>query len=277
MAKTEYVSFRRFAFAEPENKTFSSFNTLALGFGLRPWLSAYLFQPINVKAQEEIGRNAGVGDPNLMLVLGFKYDEGFRLVPEKESLDELMDWHMSVYASCSVPAGPTERKDGAGAPFAPDMQTGFGAPSPMIGVAVLKQLSGGVTWLADANYQHFFPHEYSFARYRFGGESRLGTAAAFRLFGSPSFRLDVVTELSGLHLQRDQESNAAGAMESLRSSGGTMLYGGAGLRSYVGPLSVAVAGKRAVLKSLNEQADQQGSEGLERFRLTLAVSFSTAL
>lgn len=77
-----------------------------------------------------------------------------------------------------MPVGPTERKDGAGAPFAPDMQTGFGTPSAMIGVAVLKRIPGGVTWLADANYQHFFAHEHSHARYRFGGESRVGTCTS---------------------------------------------------------------------------------------------------
>lgn len=98
-AKTEYASFQRFASAEPENKTFSSFNTPALGFGVKPWLSAWLFQPFDVKDQDAVGRNAGPGDPSLMLSLGFKYDEGLRLIPEKESLDELQDWHMSLFAS----------------------------------------------------------------------------------------------------------------------------------------------------------------------------------
>jgi hypothetical protein len=35
--------------------------------------------------------------------------------------------------------------------------------------------------------------------------------------------------------------------------------------------------KRAALKTLNEQADQQGSEGLERFRAALTLSYSTRL
>jgi hypothetical protein len=39
-----------------------------------------------VKAQDGIGTNAGIGDTTLMAALAFKYDEGLRLVPQKESL-----------------------------------------------------------------------------------------------------------------------------------------------------------------------------------------------
>ena len=105
MVKTEYVPFQRFAFAEPNNKSYSSFNMVALGIGVRPWMSVYVFQPLNVKEQGGIGRNAGAGDTNLMLSFGFKWDEGLRLVPEKESLDDLMDWHFSVWASSTLPVG----------------------------------------------------------------------------------------------------------------------------------------------------------------------------
>ena len=47
LVKTELVSFQarddRAAF--PEQKDIASFNVAALGFGITPWLSAYLFQP----------------------------------------------------------------------------------------------------------------------------------------------------------------------------------------------------------------------------------------
>ncbi len=277
MVKTEYVSFKRMSFAEPENKAYSSFNTLALGYGICPWLTAYVFQPFNVKEQDSIGRNVGPGDTNLMLVLGMKYDEGLRLVPEKESLDELMDWHFSLFLSSTLPVGPKENTDRNGQPFAPDMQTGFGTPSPMIGLAVLKQLSADVTWVTDTNYQHFFPHTYSFTRYQFGGEFRIDTALIYRLYGNKSFRADVAAELNGLHLQRDKERNDLGNMEGLQASGGAILYAGAGLRLYMGPVSAAFGLRRAALKSLNEQSEQQGSEGLENFRAAFALSFSTQL
>jgi len=275
MMKTEYVPFRKFAFAEPENKSYSSFNLFALGFGIRPWLSAYVFQPFNVKAGDGIGSNTGAGDPNLMLALGFKYDEGFRLVPEKESLDELMDWHFSLSLSSTLPLATTGHTDRAGAFFAPDMQLGFGSPAPAIGIAALKQLAADLTFLGEVNYQHFFPHTYSFTRYQFGGETRVNAAAVYRVYGKGSFRFDLSGELNFLHLQRDKERNDAGDMEALQASGGGILYAGLGTRLFYGPFSAAVGIRRAALKALNEAQDQQGSEGLERFRLAATLSYST--
>jgi hypothetical protein len=274
LTKSEFVSFQRRASAEPNNKDFSSFNMVALGFGIRPWLSAYVFQPFNVKSQDGVGRNAGPGDTNLMLSLGFKYDDGFRLVPEKESLDELTDWHFVLWAACTLPWGPTERTDDNGQPFAPDMQTGFGAPSPSIGLAVLKQIAPALTWLGEANYQHFFAHSYSFTRYQFGGETRLNTALVYRVWGHDRARLDAVAELGGLNLQRDREGGAGQPLSSLSGSGGSILYGGVGMRLMAGPFSAAVAVRRALAKQLNEGADQQGSEGLETVRVALSLSYS---
>jgi hypothetical protein len=277
MLKSETVSFQHRDFAEPENKDYSLFNMAALGYGILPWLSAYVFQPFNVKSQDSIGTNAGLGDTNLMLTFAFKYDEGLKVLPEKESLDELMDWHFMLWVSSTLPVGPIERDDDVGERFAPDMQTGFGAPSPAVGFAVLKQLSEDFTWLADVNYQHFFPYSYSYTRYCFGGETRLDTALTYRLVGAGSFRMDLVGELLGLNLQRDQERNESGDMEKLEASGGTMLYAGLGTRLFYGRLSAALGIRRAALKSLNEGSDQQGSEGLENFRAALTVSYSLGL
>jgi hypothetical protein len=277
MAKSEVVPYQQLAFAEPTNKEWSSFNTIAAGYGIRPWLSAFVFQPYNLKEQDGVGLNQGAGDTNLMLSLALKWDEGLRLVPEKESLDDLEDWHFSLWGSCTLPVGPTTHTDDHGAYFAPDMQTGFGSPSPALGVAVLKQLSRAVTWLAEASYQHFFPHTYPFTRYQFGGEARVNTAAVVRVHGAGRFRLDVSGELNGLHLQRDRERDASGAMAPLRATGGAVLYAGAGVRVYQGPVSVALGVRRAVLTDLNEQAEQQGSEGLEKFRATLTVSYATRI
>jgi hypothetical protein len=274
MLKTEYVPFRKFAHAEPENKDYSSFSMVGLGFGVRPWLSAYVFQPFNVKTGDGIGRNTGLGDPNLMLVLGFKYDEGFRLVPERESLDELMDWHFSLSLSSTLPLATTGHRDRAGAFFAPDMQLGFGSPSPAVGIAALKQLSPDLTFLAEVSYQHFFPNTYEFTSYQFGGETRLNTAVVYRAYGSGRFRVDLAGELNFLHLQRDKERNGAGEMESLQASGGGILYAGLGTRLFFGPFSAALGIRRAALKELNEAQDQQGSEGLEKLRLAGTLSYS---
>jgi hypothetical protein len=275
MGKSEYVSFLERAVAAPENKDHSSFNTLALGFGIRSWLSAYLFQPYSVKVADSLGRNDGFGDPSLMLVLAGKWDEGPRLVPERESLDELEDWHFSAWLSSTVPLASVDARDLRGEYFEPDMQTGFGAASPSAGIAATKQLGPDLTFLADASYQAFFAHTYAFTRYRFGDEIRLNAALAYRAFGRGALRVDVVPELNGLHLERDREESSDGVMAPLQASGGAILYAALGARVAYGSLSAALGIRRAAATALNESAEQQGSEGLEAFRASLALGWFT--
>lgn len=272
MLKSELVPFEHLAHAEPENKSVSSFNMAAVGLGVTPWLSAYVFQPYNLKAQDGVGANSGLGDTNLMLALGLKWDEGPRLAPEKESLDELADLHFGLWVSLTLPTGPTTQLDGDGTPFAPDMQTGFGEPSPAFGLSLLKQLSEDFTWLGEVNYQHFFVHTYPTTVYRFGGETRVNTAVAWRAYASGRFRADVSGELCFLHLQRDQEH-----ARDLEASGGSILYAGLGLRAAYAGFSAALGAKVPVAKALNEQADQQGAEGLETLRASLTLSYSFGL
>ena len=279
MMKSEFVSFQaRDRAAFPEQKDFAWFNMVALGFGITPWLSAYLFQPYNVKSADGgIGHNPGLGDTNLMLSFGWKWDEGPKLIPRKESLDELADWHFLVWASCTLPVGPTEKNDNRGDRFAPDMQTGFGTPSPALGLAVLRQFSTNFTALAEVNHQRFFTHDYSFTRYRFGAETRANASGVTRIYAKGRVRLDGVVELVGLHLQRDREDNGQGSVAALSASGGTILYGSLGARLYLGRVAIAIGAKRAVLKSLNEASDQQGSEGLENIRVSLSLSVAGPL
>mgnify|MGYP000336119196 CR=1 FL=1 len=278
LVKSEFVSFQsRDRAAFPQQKDFSSFNMLVLGYGITPWLSAYVFQPYNVKSADGgVGSNAGLGDTNLMLAFGWKWDEGLRLIPQKESLDELDDWHFLLWVSCTLPVGPTEKNDGNGERFAPDMQTGFGKPSPAMGLSALKQLSTHFTMLTEVNHQRFFTHTYSFTRYRFGAETRLNAAGVYRIFGRGKVRLDGVAELGGLNLQRDKEDEGEGLV-GLSASGGNILYGGVGARLYLGRIGFALGARRALAKSLNEASEQQGSEGLENIRAFLAVSVATPL
>jgi hypothetical protein len=283
MVKTELVSFQsrsdRTAF--PEQKDMAWFNMAALGFGVAPWLSAYVFQPYNLKSMDGgFGSNTGLGDTNLMLAFGWKWDEGLRLIPQKESLDELADWHFLLWASCTLPVGPTERRGDNGEPFPPDTQTGFGEPSPGVGLAALKQLGTDFTLLAEINYQYFFAHTYSFTRYQFGAETRANVAGVYRAYAKRKVRVDVVAELVGLSLQRDREDedlDGPGTLTGLSASGGDILYGSVGLRAYLGPVALGVGAKRALGKRLNEGAEQQGSEGLENFRLSFTLSVATPL
>jgi hypothetical protein len=283
MVKSEYVSFEerpdRTAF--PQQKDFSSFNMVALGFGITPSLSAYVFQPFNVKSADGgVGQNAGLGDTNVMAALGWKWDEGVRWIPQKESLDELMDWHFMMWGACTLPVGPTEKNDDQGQRFAPDMQTGFGSPSASLGFATLKQVAPSLTVLAEVNHQYFFPHDYSFVRYQFGGETRVNAASAVRVYAKGGVRIDGVGELIGIDLRRDRQDNDLGGpqpMQSLTASGGKILYASLGVRAYLGRFSVGLGIKRAVLKALHEEAGQQGNEGLENFRVSLSLGTSATL
>jgi hypothetical protein len=214
MVKEEYVPYLEFAFAEPENEAFSSYTTLALGYGISSWLSVWLFQPFAVKAQDSLGRSAGPGDTGLALSLGLKWDDGPRLVPPKD------------------------------------------------------------TWLASASVQYFFPYRAPSARYQFGAEGRLDTALVFQALSRDSFRLDLAAELNGLSLGRDREEDVTGELRPLTASGGSTLYAGLGARLFLGRVSLAVGVRRAVLGDLNEESEQQGSEGLERFRGTVVLSWS---
>jgi hypothetical protein len=279
MVKSEFVSFQiRDRAAFPEQKDLSSFNMLALGFGITPWLSAYVFQPYNLKSADGgIGSSSGLGDTNLMLAFGWKWDEGLKLIPQKESLDELADWHFLLWASCTMPVGPTEKNDDRGQRFAPDMQTGFGTPSPTLGLAVLKQISTNFTALAEVNHQRFFTHDYSFTRYRFGAETRLNVAGVYRICAKGRVRLDGVVELVGLNLRRDRQEDGQGSLTALSASGGTILYGSLGARLYLGRVAIALGAKRAVLKSLNQASEQQGSEGLENLRVSMSVGVASPI
>lgn len=274
LLKTEYVPFQqRAGFAEP--KRHASFNTVAVGYGVAPWLSVFVFQPYNVKSQAGVGTNSGLGDTNVMLSASFKWDDGFQRVPEKESLDDLSDWHFGAWASCTIPIGPTAHRDDLGGFFAPDMQTGFNGPSPAAGVSLLKQLSSDWTVLAAADYQHFFQQRYVQAglRHQFGGETRVNGALVYRLWTAGTSRVDLAPELSVLDLARDRSDEATGVVEPSKASGGTILYAQLGARGTFGPFAIGASIKRAVARTLNEAPFQQGSEGLEDYRAALIVSY----
>jgi len=274
LLKTEYVPFQQRA-GFTEQKRYASFNTAMVGYGLTPWLSIFVMQPYNVKSQEVLGTNSGPGDTSVTLSASFKWDDGLRRVPEKESLDDLFDWHFGLWASCTIPVGPTAHRDALGDYWAPDMQTGFNGPSPGIGVSFLKQLSTDWTVLGEVNYQHFFEQAYPGPglRYQFGAETRLNGALVYRVWASGARRVDVGGELSLLNLQRDRSDEGTGSVAPMQASGGTILYGQLGARVTLGSFVIGAGLKRAVASTLNEGAEQQGSEGLEDFRASLVIAY----
>ncbi len=255
--------------ANPEGD-YNQYWMAGLGYGFRPWLSGYVFQPYNIKKDEPGGLNSrGFTDLSVMGVVGFKYDDRFMLVPASESLDDLMDWHFTAYAGASLPTGDANHRlrDGG---IDPGKSLGFGKSSFSYGATATKQLNDNATVVFEAGQIRFQTYEYdSGDRVRFGTESRVNGALSYRLFTNPErkFRLDGNVELNYLNLGRDIE-NGVGA----QATGGDVLYGVIGARLYQGNMSLGLALKKPIWTNLNEDDMQQGSEGKEKYRLIATFS-----
>lgn len=255
--------------ANPEGD-YNQYWMLGLGYGFKPWLSGYLLQPYNIKKDEAGGMNSrGFTDLSLMGVVGFKYDDGFMLVPANESLDDMMDWHFTAYAGTSLPTGDANHRlrDGN---IDPGKSLGFGKSSFSYGVTATKQISDDTTAVFEAGQIRFHTYEYdSGDRVRFGTENRVNGALSYRLFTNPEskFRLDGNVELNYLGLDRDIE-NGAGA----EATGGDMIYSVVGVRLYKDNMSLGLALKKPIWTDLNEDDLQQGAEGKEKYRLIATFS-----
>lgn len=276
--KLDSVRWKKYSFSEfPDQKDRSEFWIFGIGYGLKPWLSIYAFVPYNVKKElrEEGERkftSRGFADPSLMVVLGFKYYKGLKLIPKKESLEDMMDWHFTLYGGVSLPTGDANKKGYEGE-FAPDMALGFGKPTITAGFTATKQFVNlpQLTFVFDTNYLKFFEHKYNTGdKYKFGDEVRVNTALAYRIFKDleKSSRFDLLTELNYLHLQKDKENGV-----KVEDSGGDIVYGVLGGRLYYKRASLGAGVKVPIWKDLNQDDKQQGAEGKEKYRLILTFSF----
>lgn len=267
--KLDHARFETYDPAAVEGD-YSQYWMLGLGYGVTPWFSVYAFQPYNIKQDEPGGLDSrGFADLSLMGVVGFKYDEGLRLVPANESLDDLMDWHYTLYAGASLPSGDADHRLDDGS-IDPGKSLGFGQPSLNYGFTATRQWNEATTSVLEAGQIRFRSHAYADGnRVRFGTETRLNVALSQRLLSLPErrFRLDGNAELNYLSLGRDVE-NGVGAI----ATGGEMLYGVLGLRFYLDRLSLGLAVKQPVWTDLNEEARQQGAEGKEKYRLIATFS-----
>ncbi len=276
--KLDSVKWKKYSFSEfPDQKDRSDFWMFGVGYGFKPWLSIYLFVPYNVKKELRNGgqdsfTSKGFADPSLMAVLGFKYDRGFKLIPKSESLEDMMDWHFTLYGGISLPTGDANKKGYQGE-FAPDMALGFGKPTLTVGFTATKQFVNlpELTFTLDTSYLKFFEHKYNTGdKYKFGDEVRLNTALSYRVFKDVqrSLRFDLITELNYLNLQKDKENGT-----KLDDSGGDILYGVLGGRMYYKRASLGAGLKLPIWKDLNQQSQQQGAEGKEKYRLIMTFSF----
>ncbi len=264
MIKLDRAVFETHTAAVDDEGRSNEFWMLGLGYGVRPWLSVYAVLPYSAKSVEDNSFNtAGFADMSLMAVLAFKADRGLRLVPAGESLDDLEDWHFTVYGGFTVPTGDPDVRDASGA-IDPGMSLGFGRPSMMLGATASKQW-GRVTGILDGSWIGFLENEYADgARVRFGDEQRGNAALCLRLFTDPArkFRLDANLEGNFLGLGRDKLDGVGE-----RATGGRMVYAQPGVRLYLGSSSLGLGWKVPAWTDLNEEPEQQGAEGGEKVRL----------
>ncbi len=269
--KLDDAFFKKYTKEIDDEKDYSHFWIYGIGYGMKSWLSLYLFLPYNVKTKEDNTYNtAGLADLSMMFVFGFKYDDGFKLVPKNESIDDLRDWHFTFYGGFSLPTGDENIKNSEGE-IEPDFSLGFGKPSYSFGFTGTKMLSENFTYLLDINYIIFQENKYENGlRYRFGNEFRLNNAIVYRFYKNEEKkkRVDGGLELNYLNLKRDREEGIY-----LEAAGGYIIYLVPNLRLYIKDFSFGLGIKFPIWKDLNEEILQQGSEGKERYRAILTISF----
>ena len=268
-AKLDHAKFKTYDPVQPESDV-SQFWMLGIGHGFTSWFSAYLFAPYNVKKDEPGGLDSrGWADLSYLGQIGFKYDNGFKLVAANESLDDMEDWHFTVFGGGTLPTGSANHRLSDGS-IDPSKSLGFGRPSYMLGLTATRQLSRNLTFNTELSTMRFQKYTYSDGNsMRFGAETRLNGSLSRRLYTHAEMRLrvDGVIETQYLTIGRDIENGA-----SVAASGGRMLYLLPGLRFYKGNTSVAIGLKKAVWKRLNESGLQQGSEGKEKYRFLVSCS-----
>lgn len=268
-AKLDHAKFKTYDPAAVESD-YANYWMVGVGHGFTPWFSAYVFAPYHAKLDEPGGLDSkGWADLSVMGQIGFKYDGGFKLVPANESLDDLEDWHFTVFGGGTLPTGQANHRLADGS-IDPGKAHGFGKNSWSLGATATKQLTRDLSFNLEASAIRFREYRYDDGnRVKFGAEDRLNASLAWRLHTNPDsrFRVDGVLEAQYLALGRDSE-NGVGAP----ATGGKMLYLVPGLRVYRDNMSFALGLKKPVWTRLNEAGEQQGAEGKEKYRLIFSAS-----
>lgn len=268
--KLDYASFEKFTPERDDEGDYNVFWMFGLGYGITSWFSGYFYLPYSSKVLEDNSYNtSGFTDVALMGVLGFKYDEGLRLVPESESLDDLEDWHFTAYGGLTLPTGDANVSDSSGA-IDPGMSLGFGAPSFMGGGTTTKMFSSRGTFVFDVSYIGFTEYEYADGNtMKFGSEFRVNAALVGMCYTNleSKFRFDAILEANYLDLGRDR----ADGVDEL-ATGGKMIYIQPGFRLYKDSTSAALGIKIPTWTDLNEEEYQQGAEGTENYRIDFTFS-----
>lgn len=272
--KLDYARFRTFdrdpAAAESD---YSQFWMMGLGYGFTSWFSGYVFLSYNRKIDEPGGYStSGWADMSLLGQIGLRYDNGWSLVPPNESLDDLEDWHFTIFAGLTLPTGNANLQDLHGF-VDPGKSTGFGKPSWSLGLTASKMFLERWTFnleLAHLGFQEYAYDDPGGLHASFGSEERINGSLTYRLHIDPERRLrtDLILETQYLRLGRDQENGVA-----VQATGGRILYALPGVRVYWDRASFALGYKKPVWTRLNESELQQGAEGKERYRILFNASY----
>ncbi|MBF0538713.1 MAG: transporter [Nitrospirae bacterium] len=271
--KVEQVEFQKFQADAPENKDSFTFYNLGVSYGVTPYLTTSLFMPYSIKRQDSLGSNRGLGDLKFSSTLGFNYepDSGLRLNSSNDTavtLEGNRRTYFGIIGGFSLPTGQShEQLDNQ---IERDMQPGFRSPSFSIGAAVARQIAGSLSMAASTTYDVFTQSD----NFKFGNEWRVDLAGIYELYGKTEAlvsKIDGILEFNFLRLQRDEDGG-----QLKQGSGGNILYISPGMRFAIPRVQNANVGillKFPLVKSLNEQQLQQGSEGLEKVRAIATVSF----
>jgi hypothetical protein len=268
--KLDYADFELKTPERDDEGNYNAFWIYGMGYGFTPAFSGYIFIPFSTKVVEDNSYNtSGFADIMLMGVFGFKYDEGLRLMPSTESVDDLEDWRFTLYGGLTLPSGDANIADSDGN-IDPGMSLGFGKPAYMLGTTATKLFAGSGTFVGDVSYIGFTEYEYADGnRTKFGSELRTNLALVYKAYTNldSRFRCDLILEGNYLSLGRDRSNG-----EDELATGGQMLYLQPGVRVYKESISIALGVKLPAWKDLNEEADQQGAEGTENYRVEFAFS-----
>lgn len=264
-----------------DNATHHTFMNANFSFGFTPALTGTLIVPYYIKRQENLGSNEGMADIKMQLTYGFHYDPGTGFSRNTSSdtavsMEASKDrtW-LSISGMMSIPNGKYSRKRAGETEPDTGMQTGFGAPCYTLGLAAARTV-GPVTLNAELGGDVFTDRaDSSGNRMQYGSEVRANLAGVYELYGNTnSFlsKLDGILELNFLHLDHDKVNGVNDA-----GSGGDILYLTPGMRfSFPGlqNANLGLAVKLPIWKDLNApNADAQGSEGLEKYRVISTLSF----
>lgn len=268
--RAEIASFRKFMDFDPNNVDSFQFYQMGVSHGLTDYLTATAILPYTIKSQDGLGSTRGFGDGKVLLTLGFNYapGEGLQLNGEEDTAVNLgtsEKTYFGVLTGISMPSGRYNIDLGAGVDSG--QQPGFGTPTLTAGLSMTRGITENFNIAADVSADFFTRRKNGD---KFGNEFRANLAGVLELYADKEAfvrRVDGILELNYLHITRDETARI-----SELGTGGRILYLTPGVRMQLGDVNVGAGVKLPIASALNERSLQQGSEGLEKYRLIMTVS-----